>query len=105
MSAISVFFVHTASVETFLGAGPTGDTYAAPVDVKGLLDDGIVRVQTSTGEQLEQKSIFYAALTDAAKFVPESRITVNGRAVQVTAVRRRDGDAVGLPSHVEVEFT
>jgi len=78
MSAISAFFIHTASVETFTGAGAGGDTYAAPRDVKGFLDDGIIRVQSSAGEQLEQKSIFYAALSDAAKFVDESRVTVNG---------------------------
>ena len=105
MSALSVFFIHTAAVETFTGAGPTGDTYAASVDVKGFLDDGIVRVQTSAGEQLVQKSIFYAALTDAAKFVDESRVTVNGRACQVTGVRRRDGGSLGLPDHVEVDLT
>ena len=105
MSAISAFWIHTATVETFTGAGPTGDTYAAPVAVKGFLDDGIIRVQSSAGEQLEQKSIFYAALTDAAKFVDESRVTVNGRACQVTGVRRRDGGSLGLPDHVEVDLT
>jgi len=105
MSAISVFFIHTASVATFTGAGAGGDTYATAVDVKGFLDDGVVRVQTSSGEQLEQKSIFYAALTDAAKFVPESRVAVNGRACQVTAVRRRDGGSLGLPDHCEVDLT
>lgn len=105
MSAISAFFIHTATVETFTGAGATGDTYAAAVSVKGFLDDGVVRVQTSAGEQLVQKSIFYAALSDAAKFVPESRVTVNGRASQVTTIRRRDGGALGLPDHVEVEFS
>lgn len=104
MSAIAAFFIHTATVETFLGAGPSGDMYAAPVDVKGFLDDGIVRVQSSAGEQLEQKSVLYAALSDAAVFVNESRVTVNGRACQVTAVRRRDGGSLGLPDHVEVEL-
>jgi hypothetical protein len=105
VSALSVFFIHTAAVETFLGAGAGGDTYAASADVKGFLDDGIIRVQSSAGEQLEQKSIFYAALSDAAKFVDESRVTVNGRACQVTGVRRRDGGSLGLPDHVEVDLT
>ena len=107
MSALSVLLkLHTASVQTYLGAGPTGDTYAASVDVKGFLDDGIIRVQSSAGEQLEQKSIFYAALSDAAVFVDESRVTVNGRACQVTGVRRRDGGASPLSAagHVEVDL-
>jgi hypothetical protein len=104
VSAISVFWVHTAAVETFTGAGPTGDTYAASVDVKGFLDDGVVLVRTSAGEQLVQKSIFYAALSDADKFVPESRITVNGKSSQVSTVRRRDGGSLGLPDHIEVDL-
>lgn len=105
MSGIAAFFVHTASVETFLGAGPAGDTYAAPVVVQGFLDDGVVLVQSSIGEQLVQKSIFYAALADAGKFVSESKVTINGAETQVSAVRRRDGGTLGLPDHIEVDLT
>lgn len=103
---LASLFVHTATVETFTGAGPSGDTYAAPVVVQGLLDDGLVRVLGPTGEQIVQKSVFYAALTDADKFVPESRVTVNGRPSQVTQVRRRDGGSLfGAVAHVEVDLT
>ena len=105
MSALTRFFIHTATVETFTGAGPTGDTYAAAVTVKGFLDDGVVLVQSSIGEQLVQKSIFYAALSDAALFVPESKVTINGAATQVSTVRRRDGGSLGLPDHCEVDLT
>jgi len=101
-----LFTVHTATVETFTGAGPSGDTYSAPVTVRGFLDDGLVRVQSGTGEQLVQKSVFYAALSDADKFTPESRVTVNGRAVQVSEIRRRDGGPLFGPiEHVEVDLT
>jgi len=114
MSALSRLFVHTATVETFTGAGPTGDTYAAPVDVKGFLDDGVVLVRTSAGEQLEQKTIFYAPPTFTVGTVPyvswdvfvdESRVTVNGRACQVTGRRSRDSGSLGLPDHIEVDLT
>lgn len=105
MSALDRCWVHTASVETFLGAGPTGDTYAAAVAVKGFLDDGVVLVQSAAGEQLVQKTIFFAALSDADKFIPESRVTVNGLAAQVSTVRRRDGGSLGLPDHIEVDFS
>ena len=104
MSALSAFFIHTASVETFAGTGAYGDTYAAPVPVKGFLDDGVVLVRTGTSEQLVQKSIFYAALADADKFVPQSRVTVNGRVTWVSAIRRRDGGSLGLPDHIEVDL-
>jgi hypothetical protein len=103
---ISLLFVHEATVETFGGAGPSGDTYAAPVVVRGFLDDGLVRVQDAGGEQIIQKSVFYAALKDAAKFTPESRVTVNGRPSQVTQVRKRAGGALfGAVEHVEVDLT
>jgi hypothetical protein len=119
MSAISAFFVHSASVEKFLGAGPTGDTYAPAVSVKGFLDDGVVRVSTgvsghASGEELVQRSIFYGPLMfthDGIRYVsfdvftPESRVTVNGRPCQVTARRLRDGGSLGLPDHVEVDLT
>jgi hypothetical protein len=113
VSAISVFWVHTATVETFTGAGPTGDTYAAPVVAPGFLDDGVVLVRTSAGEQLEQKTIFYAPPTFMVGtvpyvswdvFVPESRVTVNGRACQVTGRRSRDSGSLGLPDHIEVDL-
>jgi hypothetical protein len=104
-NALSVFWIHTVPVQTFQGAGPTGDTYAEPVDRQGFLDDGVVRVQTPTGEQLVQKSIWYGPLTDAPFFILESRLVVNDRPCQVTAIRRRDGGALGLPDHIEVEFS
>lgn len=101
---MSVFFVHTASVQTFLGGSSTGDTYTAAADVKGFLDDGLVLVHSASGEQLVQKSIFFAALSNADKFVPETLVTVNGTTAQVTGVRRRDGGSLGLPDHIEVDL-
>lgn len=104
--SIRDLLMHTASVETFLGAGQFGDTYSAPVTVAGFLDDGLIRQQTGSGETLIQRTVFYAALEDAAKFTPESRVTVNGRKAQVTAIRYRDGGALlSEVSHVEVDLT
>ena len=103
---MGLFKVHTAVVETYTGATPTGDGYAAPVTVKGLYDDGLVRVQTAAGEELVQKSRFYADVADHDKFTPESRVTVNGRSSQVTVVHRREaGQTWQQVEHLEVELT
>lgn len=102
---ISQFFTMPAVVETFQGAGPEGDTYAAPVTVYGLLEDDSVLVQTSTGEQLTSVTKFYCSLSEAGRFVPESKVTVNGVASQVSKVRRRDASGFGGPSHLEVDLT
>jgi hypothetical protein len=102
---LSMFFTMSADVETFLGSGPTGDRYAAPVTVKGFLDDGIVRQVGSGGAEVQvSQTKFYCALSDASKFTPESRVTVNGRPTQVNYVRRRDADGFGGPSHTEVDL-
>lgn len=100
------FEVHTASVETYTGATPTGDGYAAAVPVPGLLDDGLVRVQGANGEELVQRTRFYARIKYVDVFKPESRVTVNGRVGQVSKVRRREAGAMfGLVEHIEVELT
>jgi hypothetical protein len=103
---IPAFFVHTASVETLTGSGPTGRVFAAPVTVRGLLDDGIIRQQSATGEELVQKSVFYADIADEAKFAVDSRITVNGRLTTVASVRRREaGSTFAQVAHVEVDLS
>ena len=100
------FEVHSASVETYTGVTPTGDGYAAPVPVPGLLDDGLVRVQGANGEELVQRTRFYARIKYVDVFKPESRVTVNGRVGQVSKVRRREAGALfGLVEHIEVELT
>lgn len=100
-----MFFTMPASVETFQGAGPDGDLYAAPATVMGFLDDGVVLEDTGRGEQLVAKTKFYCRLSEVAAFTPESRVTVNGRALQVNYVRRRDASAFGGPSHLEVDLS
>ena len=103
---LNTFKVHTATVETYTGATPTGDGYAAPVTVQGFYDDGLVRVQSAQGEQLMQKSRFFTDVAQLPKFTPESRFTINGRSSQVTVVHRREaGTMWALVEHIEVELT
>ena len=104
MASLAAMFVHSATVETFAGAGAYGDTYAAPVTVKGFLDNGLVLVRTGTIEELTIKAVFYAALSDAPKFAPGSRVTVGGYVGFVQQARSRDGGNLGLPDHVEVDL-
>lgn len=107
MSTLTPFLtLHTASVQTYQGAGPTGDSYATSVDVTGFLDDGLVLVASATGQQLESKTVFYTDLANASLFSTESLVSCNGRNMQVTAVRRRDGGSLlAAVSHLEVDLT
>ena len=101
---LTQFFGQTATVETYLGAGPTGDLYAAPVTVMGFLDDGVVREATDHGVQLVAQTKWYCALEDADTHTPGSRITVNGRVVYVAKMRRRDASSFDGPSHTECDL-
>lgn len=106
MITAAAFFTTSASVETFTGAGASGDQYAAAVTVAGHLDDALLRVQQSAGEQVVGRAVFIADIADAAKFTPQSRVTVDGDVHQVTEVRRREGGALfAAIAHVEVVLT
>ena len=103
---LALFAVHKATVETYTGATPTGDGYAAPVSVLGFYDDGLVRVQSAQGEQLVQRSRFFTDVSHVDLFKPESRFTCNGRSSQVSVVHRREaGSTWAQVAHLEVELT
>ena len=101
---LNQFFGQSATVETYQGAGPTGDLYAAPVTVKGFLDDGVVRVESEHGVSLVSQAKWYCDLSNADLFTPDSRVTVNGVAVYVSKARRRDASSFDGPSHLEVDL-
>lgn len=105
MAGVEQFFTMPATVEPFLGAGPRGDLYGSAVTVMGFLDDGVVLEETGRGEQLVARTKFYCALSEAARFLPESRVSVNGRQLQVNNVRRRDASGFCGPSHLEVDLS
>ena len=105
-TVLGVMFIHTASVETLSGATPTGQEYAAPVDVAGFLDDANVLVASPGGTQLVAKTTFYAAPEAAPLFEPGSRVTCNGRVMEVQSVKRRDASGPLAPAaHVEVDLS
>lgn len=73
------FALQTVTVETYKGAGPVGDTWAAPVTAAGLYVGGMVDQKESGGTELVERSSFYGSIEDASKFVPRSRVTYAGR--------------------------
>jgi hypothetical protein len=101
-----LFFGQTVAVETYLGAGDTGDTYAASVDVTGMLDDGLM-LSTSgpTGDVVESVTVFYCDISHAATFVPESRVTTATGVMQVSTVKRRQASSTfAAVEHLEVRL-
>lgn len=104
---LAMFYIHTISVETFLGEASYGPTFAAPVTVPGFLDtvSDLVRSAT-TDEATSARSMFYCDPQYAALFVVQSRCTAadlggDGKAV-VVRVNALTSGPLGLPDHVEV---
>lgn len=105
MSLDPDFQLHTIQVETYQGVGATGDLYAAPVSVVGLMDAGMSEQKTPGGTELVERSSFYGNQEDAAKFVPKSRVTYGGRLSLVETVFMHDGGTLsqfGAVSHIQV---
>jgi hypothetical protein len=95
---------HKVVVETYLGAGPRGDTYAAPVEVRCFLDRGATVERTANAETTEQTSRVLARLGFASALVPKSRVTLpDGERARVAKALIRDGGPLlGAVRHVEV---
>jgi hypothetical protein len=95
---------HKVTVETYLGAGPRGDTYAAPVEVRCFLDRGETVERTANAEVTESKSRILARLAFAPALVPKSRVTLpdGDRARVAKALVRDGGSLLGAVRHVEV---
>jgi hypothetical protein len=108
------FFVHTASVEKWLGTRSNGDIFAAPVTIACFADDSRKLVRDKDKQQVISETTLYTSITNAALFVAKSRVTVlgdsdsddpAGRAAFVIKVNVNDSGALDLPDHVAVSLT
>lgn len=99
------WFIHTASVETFQGAGAYGDLFSPLVRDTGFLQGGIKLVRDQTGQQVVSSSQWYTDLANAAHYTPDSRFTdPDGKVSRVVGVNVNE-TPLGLADHVEVYLT
>lgn len=99
------FWVHTVTVETYLGVNGSGvKQYAAPVQPDGFLEAKRRLVRAEDGNQVVSESTFYSDLGNAALFTPASRVTLSGRPLPTTVITVdiNDGQALDLPDHIAV---
>lgn len=108
MSDVDLFFVHTATVRTFLATTATGSKLADPVTVACFINDARDLVITSTGEQLRSTTKLYTDLANAPLFTPDSQVTSSvfgdGRTARVTISNSLDSGSLLLPDHLKVEL-
>lgn len=94
---------HTVTIEPYLGQSAYGPRYAAPVTVKGFLDEQTRMVRAADGTQVSSSSMFRPQLDIAAP--AQSRVTLpDGRVTSVIAALRRDGGGLPVPSHLELQL-
>lgn len=98
---LAEWWVHECTVETYEGDGAYGPVYAEPVTVACFIDGRERLVRTPNGDQVASNTTVYAALADADRFAPESRVTVREEQRTVGSVAARDAGGLGLPEHTE----
>ena len=84
------------AVEAYSGSGAYGPIYAGPVTVLGKVSYTRQLVRNADGEEVVSEVTAYVHPDDAAPFVPESRVTIDGRSTTVIAAgpQGRPGEAV-----------
>lgn len=94
---------HQITVEPYEGDGPYGPVYGAPVVVRCFLDQATRLVRNPGGEEVTSSSTAYCPLDTAAP--AKSRATLpDGRQTTVIDAKRRDGDGLPTPDHLEVQL-
>ncbi|HEY2642310.1 MAG TPA: hypothetical protein VGI56_01035 [Galbitalea sp.] len=103
---VSDFYIHSATVEAFLGTNGLGvDTFSAAVSVLGFADNSRKLVRNSDGEQVISETTFYTYPSWASSFVPNSRVTIDGAVSRVIGVNSNTSGALDLPDNLAVTLT
>lgn len=109
MSDLDKFYVHTATVQTYIGEGAMGPTVAAAVTIPCYVDDTTRLVVSATGEQVAAATTIYAAPSYGVLFTVGSMVTSSAfgdpaRAARVINQNNLSSGALALPDHVEVHL-
>jgi hypothetical protein len=76
----------TVAVESYSGEGAYGPIYAASATVSCNIDGTRRLVRNANGDEVVSEATLHVHPNDAAAFVPESRVTISGRASTVLSV-------------------
>lgn len=97
---------HKVTTEAYLGAGPRGDTYAEPVEVRCFLDREVDATSSANAAILQDVSRIYAAPKYASALTAKTRVTLpdGTRARVAKAIQHDGGGLLGAVAHVEVHL-
>lgn len=93
---------HTATIEPYLGAGPSGALYGPAVTVACFVVETRRMVRDATGRQVISGTTVLMGLDQVCPV--ESRVGVHGRSSTVLTAARQDGGGLPTPDHLEVSL-
>lgn len=100
------FYVHTATVDTFLGSGPYGDKYQPTSEpVPCMIEESRKLVRSSAGEQVVSETTLWMDKAHYDAFAPESVVYVRGHESKVITRSLADSGDLDLPDHLQVALT
>lgn len=103
---LASFWTIPATVERFLGTGPTGDKYDTPTTVMGYTDDEVKLIRAADGSQVTSTATFFGPVT--TPYIPaRSRVTLpsltgDTASSIVLASAVRTGNGQPTPDHIEL---
>ncbi|WP_193118443.1 hypothetical protein [Brachybacterium tyrofermentans] len=99
-------FMHTVTVDSWVGVGAYGDVYADTSDsLPCYLDETRKLVRDENGTETTSEATVFVSLQDGETFKPGSIVHLEDRDALVISRARRDGRPLDLPSHTEVALT
>lgn len=98
------WFIHTATVETFLGVGAYDDQFADPATDTGYLEGSTKLVRDQSGQEVVSSSTWYTDLVNAGNYTPDTRFTSAGVVSRVVGTNTFQ-TPLGIEDHVEVYLT
>jgi len=108
--SVNRWFVHTVTVETFLGTNGYGeDVFDVPVVLEPpngcWVDNARKLVLNKDGVEVVSETSVATSTANAPLFAPESRVTINGVASRVIKANNGDSGSLNLPTdHLEVNL-
>ena len=96
------FYVHTALVQPFLGAGAYGDVLGPSEAVPAWIEDRRRYVKTADGVEVLSEATFRCSRVWADTITPGSIVELHGKTFRVLAVANHDDGGLGAWQHLEV---
>lgn len=106
---VARLFVHTVTVEEFLGTSGYGVDQFGPATTLAppngcFVDDSTKLTLNGKGEEVVSSTTVYTATGNASLFPTGARVTTGGRVSRVIKVNVNDSGDLGLPDHVAVSL-